>query len=267
MDDRERQICRRVRDVRLHFRQPQLVFARIVSLTRDKLAAIELECSPLRFAPGNLICEKFDVCQRWLAEGLPQQFGCIQYPLESLARVDRRELFSVAYFDIFREFTGLAVERSFAAARGFELYKDAGGSPEKAAAHYAELLRAVWFSKLSVERQEELFRWLMGAAGQFHQVSHSATTLIAAGPGGKNVLTEAETSSKDVPVKAQLPSLLERLKKATAATGKKTELAEFLKPKVPLASVSRWLSGEREPGGEVTLQLLYWVELQERNAK
>lgn len=80
------------------------------------------------------------------------------------------------------------------------------------------------------------------------------------------ILTEAETSSKDVPVKAQLPSLLERLRKATAATGKKTELAEFLRrvtrANVPLASVSRWLSGEREPGGEIALQLDEWATRQ-----
>jgi len=81
----------------------------------------------------------------------------------------------------------------------------------------------------------------------------------------KQDLTHSETYPKDVAVKAQLPGLLERLKKATAEAGKKTALAEFLK--VPLASVSRWLSGEREPGGEVTLQLLKWVELQERQSK
>lgn len=78
-------------------------------------------------------------------------------------------------------------------------------------------------------------------------------------------LTDAETSARSVSAKAQLPELLERLKKATAEPGKKTALAAFLK--VPLASISRWLSGEREPGGEVTLQLLRWVELQERQAK
>jgi hypothetical protein len=34
-----------------------------------------------------------------------------------------------------------------------------------------------------------------------------------------------------------------------------------------LASVSRWLSGEREPGGEIALLMLKWVELQERQSK
>jgi len=79
-------------------------------------------------------------------------------------------------------------------------------------------------------------------------------------------LPDAETSSNFAEVKAQLPSLLERLRKATAETGKKSELAEFLakvtKANVPLASVSRWLSGEREPGGEIALQLDAWATAQ-----
>lgn len=85
-------------------------------------------------------------------------------------------------------------------------------------------------------------------------------------PSGENELTDAETSSKVAEVKSQLPGLLERLKKATAQTGKKSELAEFLaratKANVPLASVSRWLSGEREPGGEIALQMDAWATAQ-----
>ncbi len=63
-------------------------------------------------------------------------------------------------------------------------------------------------------------------------------------------------------VKPQLPSLLERLKNATKQRGKKSALANFLG--VPLARVSQWLSGDREPGGETTLRMLKWVERQER---
>lgn len=84
----------------------------------------------------------------------------------------------------------------------------------------------------------------------------------------KSSLTDASCSVKDSEtMKVQLPRLLERLRTATAAPGKKTELAAALNPKVPLESVSRWLSGSREPSGEVALQLLRWVELQERGAK
>jgi transcriptional regulator with XRE-family HTH domain len=81
---------------------------------------------------------------------------------------------------------------------------------------------------------------------------------------GTNELTDAETRGRAGSVK--LPGLLVRLKKATEPAGKKTELAKFLSEqlatKVPLASVSRWLSGEREPGGEVALQLDAWASAQ-----
>ena len=87
-------------------------------------------------------------------------------------------------------------------------------------------------------------------------------------PAHKYDLTESETCLKYVDVKAQLPSLRERLNRATKETGKMSALADFLKiqtkRKVPLASVSRWLSGKREPGGEITLLLERWVEKQER---
>ncbi|MFO1461672.1 MAG: helix-turn-helix transcriptional regulator [Verrucomicrobiota bacterium] len=55
--------------------------------------------------------------------------------------------------------------------------------------------------------------------------------------------------------------LLQRLKHAAASRGKKTELAAFLG--VPLARVSQWLSGDREPGGATTLRLLEWVQAEE----
>jgi transcriptional regulator with XRE-family HTH domain len=88
------------------------------------------------------------------------------------------------------------------------------------------------------------------------------------GRPSKTDLTKAETSTKDVDVKAQLPSLLERLNRATKVSGKMSALADFLghqtNRKIPLASVSRWLSGKREPGGEITLLMERWVEKQER---
>lgn len=82
-------------------------------------------------------------------------------------------------------------------------------------------------------------------------------------PAQKNDLTDSETSAKlCADVKEQLPNLRERLNRATKETGKMSALADILK--VPLASVSRWLSGKREPGGEITLKMLRWVERQER---
>jgi transcriptional regulator with XRE-family HTH domain len=78
----------------------------------------------------------------------------------------------------------------------------------------------------------------------------------------KRGLTDVSAGVKHEPVKSQMESLLARLNRATEARGKKSELARFMK--LPLASISQWLSGGREPGGENTLRLLSWVEQQER---
>jgi len=75
-------------------------------------------------------------------------------------------------------------------------------------------------------------------------------------------LTVVSTYRHNESVKARLPELLKRLEKATTQRGKKTELAKFMG--VSKTRIWQWLSGENEPGGETTLQLLQWVEQQER---
>ena len=58
-----------------------------------------------------------------------------------------------------------------------------------------------------------------------------------------------------------LKALLARVKRASSARGKKTELAKYLG--VSYVSVSQWLSGRFAPNGEVTLQMLAWVQAEE----
>jgi len=63
----------------------------------------------------------------------------------------------------------------------------------------------------------------------------------------------------------KLASLLARASRITSARGKKSELARFLGE--PRQRVNDWLSGARAPGGEVTLQMLEWVQAEEDNQK
>jgi transcriptional regulator with XRE-family HTH domain len=105
--------------------------------------------------------------------------------------------------------------------------------------------------------------WLVLAKGTIARATYDQLLGEASAPGIENkVLTEAATRAKLAPVKSQLDDLLAALNRLTKESGKKTELADFLG--APLASVSRWLSGEREPGGETTLKMLHWVQEQER---
>jgi hypothetical protein len=78
----------------------------------------------------------------------------------------------------------------------------------------------------------------------------------------KTLLTEASIHANLQPVKSQLDNLLATLNRLTKEPGNKTALADFLG--APLASVSRWLSGKRDPGGETTLKMFHWAEQRER---
>jgi transcriptional regulator with XRE-family HTH domain len=77
-------------------------------------------------------------------------------------------------------------------------------------------------------------------------------------------LTEKENFENLHGVKHTWENLLLELRQAVEPSGKVSELAEFLSKKtgrkVPLASVSRWLSDSREPGARIAMLMLQWVE-------
>lgn len=80
---------------------------------------------------------------------------------------------------------------------------------------------------------------------------------------------EAFTSDALQPTKAPvqpiLPTLIERLRRATGERGRKTELAAWLG--VPRQSLNDWMSARKEPSGETTLRLLNWVTAEEAKSK
>lgn len=69
MTDRERAICRRLKQFREQIRWPQSDFAHELGITRDKLASMEYERSPLTYGIGYRICAMFDVNAEWLSTG------------------------------------------------------------------------------------------------------------------------------------------------------------------------------------------------------
>ncbi len=60
---------------------------------------------------------------------------------------------------------------------------------------------------------------------------------------------------------SRLAALLKRVRRVTSTRGKKADLGRFLA--VPQSRISEWLSGTHEPGGEIALRLLEWVEAEE----
>jgi len=265
MNERERAICRRVRLVRVFQRLSQNDFSKLIGMTRDRLAAIEAEYSPLQFQVGQQICERCNICQRWLAEGMDPVIGRLVYPADFLVLIKPRQLFSRAYDDTLKDKTTALIEESLMATKGIQRYESAGGTAKKAAEHYAGLLRSIWFERYDIATQGKLFGWLNGAAGSFSNQNASAIVFPSGQGQEKTPLDNVHAPVNSGEVKAQWPILKKRLQKAAEPFGKKSKLAEFLG--VKLASVSQWLSdseSQREPGAETTLRLLNWVEQQER---
>jgi hypothetical protein len=67
---REKEIARRVGQVREHINWPQPAFAAELDISRDRLASVEYSRTPLRFADGYRMCMVFDINPEWLANGV-----------------------------------------------------------------------------------------------------------------------------------------------------------------------------------------------------
>lgn len=75
-------------------------------------------------------------------------------------------------------------------------------------------------------------------------------------------LSDVGASVNHPDVKSYWKELRQRLNEATQERGKKSELAGWMN--LPLASISRWLSGDAVPDGENTLRLQAWPGLARR---
>jgi transcriptional regulator with XRE-family HTH domain len=270
--DREVQICRRLREVRELLRLTQKEFAAEVGIKPERLASYEQGRAPLRFDLALRICRQFIISEKWLATGKGDRRLGMDLTGEGAAlHVPADASFGKAYDDYL--------------VHPYEaIYQQQGDKlrinlkPADRETYYRNLLLMLldkWRSRLTSEEMAILFTGLVGTGAAIMAAGIREGKLPAfmrprdengiAGSGAgleKKMLTEAATSGKLPSVKSQLDNLLAALNRLTRKSGKKTELARFLG--APLASVSRWLSGEREPGGETTLKMLNWVRQQER---
>lgn len=105
-------------------------------------------------------------------------------------------------------------------------------------------------TSFDVGTNPELLKAFFNAFGRFCE-SHRKTQL-----------TKKAYSLTSNDVQPVLPKLIERLKLVTSERGQKSKLAAWLG--VHRQCVTDWLSGKQEPGGEITLKMLRWVEQQER---
>jgi transcriptional regulator with XRE-family HTH domain len=278
----------RLRHVRemLDFSQEQ--FGQPVIVTRERMANFETGRTPLPAIKALQICETFIISEKWLAtgEGVTRQY--IDLLHDPVANALPAEM---DFAEAFGKFLGPRYEVLLAENPHTIRFTPSGDSP-RFDANLIDCFLTIWRAWLPCgPTNARLIQSIIDLGNDYCAnpnnlkglMSERETLDILAEAGlpigdgrfltahrrvandEKKLLTEVAASGKLTPMESQLGNLLADLNRLTKESGKKTELAEFLS--APRTSVSRWLSGEREPGGKTTLRLLHWVEQQERKSK
>jgi DNA-binding transcriptional regulator YiaG len=284
---REKEICQRLREIRLALKFSQVVFAEFLAINSPKLASYELGRVPIRFDVAITAAEIGKVSLWWLAEGIEPKFWPALLPPELIGQIQNNPVFSVCYDTILKPFCD--DERlKIASMTGGRLDESAidhfkkffGGGVMN---HEVDELSGAAFSSILdpyIKSMPEHLRFRLWDAlcDRLRIFLTSYESEIAVwqremapknneGPKTRSQIAKSELTIKadsltnDL-VKPVLPKLIERLKRATEARGSKSELAAWLG--VHRQSVTDWLSGKQEPGGETTLRMLQWVEQRER---
>lgn len=336
MNQREQEICERLRQFREAIDWSQRDFAEQIGLTRDQLAHIEYKRTPMRYEVAWRIRRVFGLSVDWLWGGdmSPDDlYEDEKLPLPGSSGVAPNALLTSVFKQVYslkddvpsprpreKRIREVKLSEDDIRHRGFlllclklavrewlaripdgytaDFYNKLEGLAESYLKALPEVPTEIREARVDALRWDEMkdaisknaikdFRQskkeltdaetkcipsdMQKLQSHLDQLMEKAKPLIEGRDPQRLDLAIQKPLTKKTRLEKQLPSLLERLRKATAETGKKSELADFLKrvtkANVPLASVSRWLSGEREPGGEMTLLLLRWVELQERQGK
>jgi len=235
ISEREKLVCSRLRTFRELLEIPRSRFSISIGYATERIASYESGRAPVRYEVFKAVTSRYELSPQWLATGigspkLPGPFDDAPFAKS----VSPRALFTGVY-DSF--IAGQLVKQQDKLAR-------------------LESLRTDPPARLRSEMLEYL--------GKLESLAKSIrTSLRLSDPEQNTSLTGVDVSVNIASVNSQLANLLHRLHIVTKEPGKKSELADFLS--APLASVSRWLSGEREPGGETTLRMLEWVRAQEAN--
>jgi transcriptional regulator with XRE-family HTH domain len=287
-------ICRRLKLYRQRCDLPRRLFARELGLDASVIIRIELGRAPLRYGVACKITRVFGINPGWLASGSGPITASVLLPSPDEISVDERELFtSVFNHKLLESLRQKVAKLESSPSHKYGTSKhptDPKGRVDAEEflrmdirewitcvpdARFNELVNAIRYAAMPIvydwdpnddppeviaERRAAMD--IDRASLKDRRAVMAARMRLAAerrkNPGAeKKVLTSVDGSVKLLTVNSQLKNLLARLISATNDPGRKTELADFLG--APLASVSRWLSGKREPGGEITLRMLAWV--------
>jgi transcriptional regulator with XRE-family HTH domain len=288
MNPREREIGARLKAFRDGIKYSQASFAEIIGLTRDQLASVEYGRTPLKYSVAWQIRLAFGLSLDWLWGGdmSPDDLTeDLSLPHPDSARTGKNALLT----DIFKEIHQLPSDESYAAKKRKVRVEAAelahrwlmilalrnqldvwiASIPEGYAQDFAEQLNRFaddYLKSLPLDPPELIQTRLDGLLWEKMRadIARKTPNVQALPNKSKNnraVNKEVKTLAIEKAPQPALPRLLERLNRATEARGSKAELADWLG--VHRQMVTDWLTGKQKPGGEITLQLLRWVERQD----
>src|SRR5208282_147231 len=114
IDENERRIAGRVRQVRYANQLSQFAFARALGISLDRLASIEYARTPLTVGVADKISSKFDVSLIWLAQGRGRMNPCVGLISQTSPEIKASTLLSAAFSE--------DLERRFREHNLFSLY-------------------------------------------------------------------------------------------------------------------------------------------------
>jgi transcriptional regulator with XRE-family HTH domain len=268
----DREIAARIKYFRQNSKCTRSYLASLIGTKPGSITRIELGRVPLKYNVARSIFSNLKINPLWAATGRGEPKMNILLPNSTQLKVPDNAVFSEVFSRHLLKFFEskkadskseivLRYQRGKLAASLIETwFRDVPDGQIGEFEKCMDKAREEFFSKIPPESPDRILQrriWYTTFSLELAQKIAASAAVNA-----KSHLTNATTSDITLEVKPHLPSLLARLNRVTKETGKMSVLAKYLG--VPLASVSRWLSGKREPGGETTLQLLHWVEQQER---
>lgn len=259
MDEREKQICTRFKEARERSGISQKTLAHMLKVSLDRVKSLEYARTPLK-SDTAIHMAKWTGCNLyWLAEGVGPHDGPLPGP-DLIDQIPVRGLFS-QFWDMQLKKTLTEGEMNF--GQSWKGVKETLGAGGLSALDYSIEEIEGCFKNLSPGLHWSFYSYVSKACRDFEEMNREKIVELNADCIERQKKADKYVVVKDnvKGVKDALPKLLERLKKTTNERGKKTALAKFLN--VPLTSVSHWLSGIKEPGGETTLQMLRWIVQQE----
>jgi len=267
INERERQIAKRVRQVRYSNQLSQPAFARAIRISLDQAASIEYARTPLTLGIAERIAIEYDVSLSWLADGRGRMNPCGGLITRLFPTIKPDSLLSAAWSRhvharLKSEFITVMFDAAAILIR--KSYFPGGLTAEQVAHHFHRALDETLFDLPDAGREKLLSFMIRNLAafeadwelGERHDPGNKRMI------GKKEALTETSKVRNDrADMKSALGRLLDDTRKLTRARGTKSKLANALG--VPQARLSEWLAGKYAPAGEAALRLRELVDAPE----